>query len=114
LSAEAEFPLLEAVTREQLVKTLQAGKGLAGAIVICEMWRSAVALYLLVILSHGNKWSINPMSNYPKETVDSATQNHDNTSAGNNKETRHVQEFYVQRSEVLIFRLCLTQVKQFL
>jgi hypothetical protein len=37
-------PLLEAVTRERLVKTQQAGKGLAGAVVICELWRLAVAL----------------------------------------------------------------------
>jgi hypothetical protein len=45
LSAEAEkSPLLEAVTRERLVKTEQAGKGLAGSIVICELWRLAVAL----------------------------------------------------------------------
>jgi hypothetical protein len=30
-------PLLEAVAREWLVKTQQAGKGLAGAVVICEL-----------------------------------------------------------------------------
>jgi hypothetical protein len=36
-ACEAEgSPLLEAVAREQLVKTQQAGKGLAGAMVICE------------------------------------------------------------------------------
>jgi hypothetical protein len=39
-----EPPLLEAVTREWLVKTQQAGKGLAVTVVICELWRSAVAL----------------------------------------------------------------------
>jgi hypothetical protein len=40
LSAEAEeSPLLEAVTRERLVKTQQAGKGLASAVVICVLWR---------------------------------------------------------------------------
>jgi hypothetical protein len=39
-----ESPLLEAVVREQLVKTQQAGKRLAGAVVICELWRLAVAL----------------------------------------------------------------------
>jgi hypothetical protein len=45
LSAEDEgFPLLGAVTRERLVKTQQAGKGLACAVVICELWRSLVAL----------------------------------------------------------------------
>jgi hypothetical protein len=39
-----ESPLLEAVVRERLVKIEQAGKGLAGAVVICELWRLAVAL----------------------------------------------------------------------
>jgi hypothetical protein len=32
-----ESLLLEAVARERLVKTRQAGKGLAGAMVICEL-----------------------------------------------------------------------------
>jgi hypothetical protein len=32
------------LARERLVKTQQAGKGLAGAVVICELWRLAVAL----------------------------------------------------------------------
>jgi hypothetical protein len=42
---EAEEPLLlEAVARERLVKTQKSGKGLAGAVVICEFWRLAVAL----------------------------------------------------------------------
>jgi hypothetical protein len=39
-----ESPLLEAIARERLVKTQQAGKGLADAVVICELWRLAVAL----------------------------------------------------------------------
>jgi hypothetical protein len=39
-----ESPLLEAVLWEQLVKTKQTGKGLAGAVVIYELWRLAVAL----------------------------------------------------------------------
>jgi hypothetical protein len=39
-----EFQMLEAIAREWLVKTQQAGKGLAGTAVICELWRSAVAL----------------------------------------------------------------------
>jgi hypothetical protein len=39
-----ESPLLEAVTRERLVKVQQDGKRLAGALVICELWRSAVVL----------------------------------------------------------------------
>jgi hypothetical protein len=45
MSAEAEeSPLLEAFTRERLVKTLLAGKGLAGAVVNCELWSLAMAL----------------------------------------------------------------------
>jgi hypothetical protein len=37
MSKEAEeSPLLEVVTREGLVKTQQAGKGLETAVVICE------------------------------------------------------------------------------
>jgi hypothetical protein len=39
-----EYPLLEAVARELLVKTQQAGRGLAVAVVICELWRLAMAL----------------------------------------------------------------------
>jgi hypothetical protein len=37
-------PLLEASSREGLMKTLQVGKGLAGAVVICELLRLVVAL----------------------------------------------------------------------
>jgi hypothetical protein len=45
LSAEAEkSPLLETVARERLVKTQQAGKYLASAVVICELWRLSVTL----------------------------------------------------------------------
>jgi hypothetical protein len=36
--------LLEAIAREQLVKIQQAGEGLTGAVVICELWRLVVAL----------------------------------------------------------------------
>jgi hypothetical protein len=43
LEAE-ESPLLEAIAREWLVKTLQAGKGLVGAVVICKVWRLAIVL----------------------------------------------------------------------
>jgi hypothetical protein len=39
-----ESPLLEAVTRERLVNTQKAGKGLAGAVVICKVWISAMSL----------------------------------------------------------------------
>jgi hypothetical protein len=38
-----EYPLLEAVAKERLVKTQQAGKGLAAAMTICELLRLAVA-----------------------------------------------------------------------
>jgi hypothetical protein len=41
---EIKNPLLEAVAKERLVKTQQAGKGLAGAVVICELCRLMVAL----------------------------------------------------------------------
>jgi hypothetical protein len=36
--------MLEANAREQLMKTQQAGKGLAGAVVICKVWRLAIVL----------------------------------------------------------------------
>jgi hypothetical protein len=44
MSEAEESPLLEAVAREQLVKTQQAGKILAGSVVICKLWRLAVSL----------------------------------------------------------------------
>jgi hypothetical protein len=43
-SEAEEPPESEAVVRERMVKTTQTGKRLAGAVVICELWRSAVAL----------------------------------------------------------------------
>jgi hypothetical protein len=39
-----ESPLLEAVAKERLVKTQRGWKSLDGAVVICELWRLAVAL----------------------------------------------------------------------
>jgi hypothetical protein len=36
--------MLEAIAREQLLKTQQAGKGVADAVVICELWRLVVTL----------------------------------------------------------------------
>jgi hypothetical protein len=36
--------MLEAVARERLLKTQQVGKGLVGAVVICEVWRLATTL----------------------------------------------------------------------
>jgi hypothetical protein len=45
LSADAEeYPLLEAVTRQRLVKTQQAGRDLACAVVTCKIWRIATAV----------------------------------------------------------------------
>jgi hypothetical protein len=45
VSAEVEeFPLLEAVTRERLVKTQQAGKDLAYAVMFYEVWKLVMAL----------------------------------------------------------------------
>jgi hypothetical protein len=39
-----ESPSLKVVARQWLVETQQAGKGLADAVVICELWRLAVGL----------------------------------------------------------------------
>jgi hypothetical protein len=39
-----ESALLEAVAREQLGKAQQDGKGLESAVVICKVWRLALAL----------------------------------------------------------------------
>jgi hypothetical protein len=36
--------MLETVARERLVKTQQASKGLASAVVICELWRLVAVL----------------------------------------------------------------------
>jgi hypothetical protein len=41
----------------------QAGKCLAGAVVVCELWRLAVAPHLLVVPCCVYMWSINPFSN---------------------------------------------------
>jgi hypothetical protein len=53
------------------MKTRQAGKGLAGAVVICEMWALAMAL-----TSYVYKWSLNPFDN--PNPVYSHTRNRDN------------------------------------
>jgi hypothetical protein len=50
LEAE-ESPLLKVLTGERLVKTQQTGKGLAGAVIICESWRWTIELQLPVFLS---------------------------------------------------------------
>jgi hypothetical protein len=39
-----ESLLLEAVARERLVKTMQAGEDLVFAAVICKVWKLAIAL----------------------------------------------------------------------
>jgi hypothetical protein len=37
-----EFPLLEAVASERLMKAHTLEKGLEGAVVICKVWRLAI------------------------------------------------------------------------
>jgi hypothetical protein len=44
-----EQPLLEAITRNCLVKTLQAGKDSAYAAVICKVWKLMIVLELFVV-----------------------------------------------------------------
>jgi hypothetical protein len=39
--------IVGAITRQQLVKTLGVGKDLACALVICEVWKSAMALQVV-------------------------------------------------------------------
>jgi hypothetical protein len=39
-----ESSLLEAIARERLVKTQQAGRDTAGGVVNCKMWRLAIEL----------------------------------------------------------------------
>jgi hypothetical protein len=62
--------MLEAVSSKRLLKTQQAGTSLAGAAVICKMWRLAIALQLPVVPSGVCKWSIhlfadpNPVYNH--------------------------------------------------
>jgi hypothetical protein len=53
-----ESQLLQAIARELLVKTQQTGKGIAGAVVICEVWRSVILLSLLIVPSGVCRWSI--------------------------------------------------------
>jgi hypothetical protein len=50
--------LLDAVGRERLVKAQQAGKSLAGAVVVYKVWSAAVSLIFLVVQS-----SVNQISN---------------------------------------------------
>jgi hypothetical protein len=42
-AAAEESPLLEDVARERIVKTLQAEEDLVFAVVICKVWRLAIA-----------------------------------------------------------------------
>jgi hypothetical protein len=39
-----EFPLFDAVAMARRVKTPHPGKGLAGAVVICELWSLVVVM----------------------------------------------------------------------
>jgi hypothetical protein len=58
-SAEVEeSPLLEAVTEEWLVKTQQAGKSLAGAVMIKQIMEISGG----AVLSCVYKWPINPFA----------------------------------------------------
>jgi hypothetical protein len=51
-----ESPLLEAVARECLVITQQAGRDLVGAVVICELWRLVVELIPLIVTPSRDNW----------------------------------------------------------
>jgi hypothetical protein len=72
LIAEAEeFPVLEVVTRERLVKAQQIGKHLAHALVTCKAWILAMALQLLCssescckVVNKSNIQSKNPIKNH--------------------------------------------------
>jgi hypothetical protein len=49
---EAEYsPMLEAVTRKRLVTTLHTVEDIVFSAVICNVWRLAVALLLLIVPS---------------------------------------------------------------
>jgi hypothetical protein len=49
-----ESSLLEAAARKQLVKTQQAGKGSAGAVVICKVWR----LLIRLLTGYSSEWCV--------------------------------------------------------
>jgi hypothetical protein len=64
VSAKAEkSPLLEAVTRKRMLKTLQTGDDLMFAAVIYKAWRLAVLVQLLVAPNRVHDWFINPFAN---------------------------------------------------
>jgi hypothetical protein len=44
VTEDEKFPLLGVVTRQLLVKTLQAGKDLVCVIVICKVWKLGTVL----------------------------------------------------------------------
>jgi hypothetical protein len=50
--------VIEAVAKKRLLKTLQIDEDLALAAVICEVWRSAMALQLRAVPSGVNKSNI--------------------------------------------------------
>jgi hypothetical protein len=59
LEQSENFTLLEAITRERLVKTQQAGKVFVDAALIFEVWKLVTALLLLVSPSYVLDRSIN-------------------------------------------------------
>jgi hypothetical protein len=69
-----ESPLSEAIAREWLMKTQQTGKRLSGC--YGELWRVAVALQLLAVLSCLYEWSAssftypNPVNGYTPPICD--------------------------------------------
>jgi hypothetical protein len=51
------------------IEDIAGGKGLASAVMICELWRLAVMLQLLAVPSRVHKWSINPFTHpYPVDS----------------------------------------------
>jgi hypothetical protein len=70
LSTEAEEQaLLEAVTRQLLVKTLRDGKDFVRPVVLCNGWTLAMVQYLSVVTSLVFKWSINPISDHRRDST---------------------------------------------
>jgi hypothetical protein len=55
---------VKTVARKRVMITQQSGKGLAGAVVIYELWRLVVELRLLVVPSRVYKWSNKSVHKY--------------------------------------------------
>jgi hypothetical protein len=61
VSTEAEeSPLLRAITKQRLIKTLQAGENTLH-VVNCKVWKSAIVLWIFVVTTC--KWAVNPFTN---------------------------------------------------